>query len=90
MSENLAADYAQLVQKYCELVDGVRMIRRAVEKAFHAGVLSSTEPIGITPPQECEAIARAIYGAAVKHKDHVGAGHLAGLNPDDFSARRTK
>jgi hypothetical protein len=90
MNENLAADYAKLVKEYCELADRVRMIRRAVEKAFHAGVLSSIEPIRITPLQECEAIARAIYRAAVNRKCHVRARNVAGLCPDNLSVRRTK
>jgi hypothetical protein len=89
MSETLAADYAKLVKEYCALADGVRMIRRAVEKAFHAGVLSSVKPIGITPLQECEAIARAICEAAVNRKCDVRARNIAGLCPDNFSGRES-
>jgi hypothetical protein len=89
MHEHLPADYAKLVEDYCELADRVRMIRRALEKAFHAGVLSSIEPVGITPQQECEAIARAIYGAAVNRKGDVRVRNIARLYPD-FSAPRTR
>jgi hypothetical protein len=85
MSEDPAAEYVELSKRYRDLAEGVRMIRRAVAKAFHAGVLPSMEPIGITPLQECEAIARAIYAVAVKHNDHTAAAKLAGLHPDDFS-----
>ena len=88
MSEDPAAEYVELSKKYRDLADGVRMIRRAVGKAFHAGLLPSIEPIGITPLQECEAIARAIYEAAVKRNDHASAAKLAGLHPDDFSVPR--
>jgi len=79
MNENLAAEYARLVKRYSELADGIRMIRRAVERASHAGVLSSPEPVGITPLQECEAIARTIYRASVKHKIQGGTRDLAEL-----------
>jgi hypothetical protein len=89
MSENLAADHAKLVQDYCELADRVRMIRRAVQKAFQAGLLSKIEPVGITPLQECEAIARAIYEAAANRKGDVRARSIVGLCPD-FSTRRTR
>jgi len=84
MSEDLAADHAELLKKYRDLVDGVGMIRRAVERAFRAGVLPSMELAGMTPLQECEAIARAIYAAAVKQRDHAGRA-LAGLSADDVS-----
>src|SRR5712691_7254809 len=89
MNDNLAADYTNLVQDYCELTDRVRMIRRAVQKAFQAGVLSSVEPVGITPLQECEAIARAIHEAALNRSGDVRARSVAGLRPD-FSAPRAR
>jgi hypothetical protein len=90
MNENLAADYAKLVNEYCELADRVRMIRRAVQKAFQAGVLSSIGPIGITPLQECEAIARVIYETTANRKGDARVRHTAGLCPDDLSGRRTR
>ena len=90
MSEGPAAEYVELSRRYRDLAEGVRMIRRAVGKAFHAGVLPSIESIGITPLQECEAIARAIYAAAVKRNDHASAAKLAGLHPDDFSVPRER
>ena len=89
MNDNLAADYVKLVKEYCELADRVRMIRRAVQKASQAGVLSSVEPIGITPLLECEAIARAIHEAARNRKGDVRARDVAGACPD-FSARRAR
>jgi hypothetical protein len=90
MNENLAADYAKLMNEYCELTDRVRMIRRAVQKAFQAGVLSSIGPIGITPLQECEAIARVIYETTANRKGDARARNIAGLCPDDLSVRRTR
>ena len=89
MTDNLEADYVKLVEDYCELTDRVRMIRRAVQKAFQAGVLSSVEPVGITPLQECEAIARAIHEAAASRGGDVRARNSAGTNPD-LSARRAR
>jgi uncharacterized hydantoinase/oxoprolinase family protein len=83
MSANLTTEYAELLQNYRNLVQGVGMIRRAVERAFRAGVLPSVDRSGSTPLQECEAIARAIYAAAVQHKDQSTGGRLAGLDPDD-------
>ena len=68
MTEAFAAEYAQLVRRYSELAEGVRMIRRAVQRASHAGVLASVEPVGATPLQECEAIARSIYRVSARHR----------------------
>jgi hypothetical protein len=82
MSENLGDEYAELLKKYHDLAAGVRMIRRAVDKAFRAGIVPY-ERIGITPLEECEAIARAIYGATVKQMERVRAGVLAEPNPDE-------
>jgi hypothetical protein len=90
MNENLAADYAKLVREYCELADRVRMIRRAVQKAFQAGVLSSIGPIGITPLQECEAIARVIYETTANRKGDIRLRNVVGLGSDDLSERRTR
>jgi hypothetical protein len=56
MNEDVSDDYAELLKKYRDLVEGVRMIRRALDKAFRAGILPH-ERIGITPLEECEAIA---------------------------------
>jgi hypothetical protein len=66
MSENSSGDYAELLKKYHDLAAGVRMIRRAVEKASRAGVLPPSDRIGVTPLEECEGIARTIYAAAAK------------------------
>jgi hypothetical protein len=55
----------ELLSKYNDLVYGIAMIRRAVDKASRAGVLPY-EPIGITPLEECERLARAIYTVAEK------------------------
>jgi hypothetical protein len=67
MSDSPGSDYAELLKKYHDLAASVRMIRRAVEKASRAGVLPPIDRIGISPLEECEGIARAIYAAAAKH-----------------------
>ena len=64
MSQNPTDEYAKLLQKYHDLAAGVRVIRRAAERAFRNGALPPVEQIGVTPVEECEAIARAIYAAA--------------------------
>jgi hypothetical protein len=64
MSQNPTDEYAKLLQKYHDLAAGVRVIRRAAERAFRNGALPPIERIGVTPVEECEAIARAIYAAA--------------------------
>jgi hypothetical protein len=89
MNDNLAADYVKLVKEYSDLADRVRMIRRAVQKASQAGVLSAVEPVGITPLLECEAIARAIHEAARNRRGDVRACDVVVARPD-FSARRAR
>jgi uncharacterized hydantoinase/oxoprolinase family protein len=85
MSDIVAAEYAELLKSYRDLADGVRMIRRAVERAFHAGVLPPVEREAMTPLQECEAIARAIYAAAVKQKQSGDSERSAVPRYDDLS-----
>jgi hypothetical protein len=86
MSETLASDDADLMQRYCDLADAVRMIRRAAERAVRAGVLPPFEhQSSFTPLQECEAIARALYAAAGRQKPYPGSSTLAGLSRDDLS-----
>ena len=71
MSQNPTDEYAKLLQKYHDLAAGVRVIRRAAERAFRNGALPPIERIGVTPVEECEAIARAIYAtAAAAAKQH--------------------
>ena len=70
MSQNPTDEYAKLLQKYQDLAAGVRVIRRAAERAFRNGALPPVERIGVTPVEECEAIARAIYAAAGAAKQH--------------------
>jgi hypothetical protein len=78
MSENFGADYTELLKKYHDLAHGIRMVRRAVDKAFRVGVLPPIERMGITPLEECEAIARVIYAATAKQHEHVSGAMLAG------------
>jgi hypothetical protein len=61
MSESFAGEYTKLLSDYRELVEGVRMIRRATDRAYRGGVLPAVDASGKTPLEECEAIARAIY-----------------------------
>jgi hypothetical protein len=69
MSQTLGAEYADLLRKYHELADGIRMVRRAVDRAFRTGVLPEIGHSGLTPVEECEAVARAIYDAAARRPD---------------------
>ncbi len=87
MSENAAADDdTEILQRYRELVEAVHMIRRAAERAIRAGVLPAIElhRTGITPLQECEAVARVLYTAAQRQNRSTGTNELAGLSPDEF------
>jgi len=43
-------------------------IRRAVDRASRSGALPPIELDGMTPVQQCEAIARVIYNARAKHQ----------------------
>jgi Xaa-Pro aminopeptidase len=85
MSENAAAD-TELSQHYRELVEAVHMVRRAAERAIRAGVLPAIElhRTGITPLQECEAVARVLYTAAGRPIHDPGTIELAGLSPDEL------
>jgi hypothetical protein len=85
MSDNFAADYDELLKSYRELGEGIRMIRRAAERAFRAGVLPAIDEPGKTPLQDCKAIARAIYQSAAGRNRPVSAATLAGLVSDDPS-----
>jgi len=67
MSKTRTGVSAELL-KYQDLVSGVHMIRRAVEKASRAGILPSIERIGITPVEECELISRVLYSAVARQK----------------------
>ena len=60
-SQDFAAEHAKLLKDYRDLVEGVRMIRRAADRASRAGVLPAGDQSSKTPLQECESIARAIY-----------------------------
>lgn len=83
-SDKLAGEYSELLRNYRELADGVRLIRRAVQRASRAGVLPTIEDPGRSPQQECEAIARVIYQSTLTSKRHPGV-PLAGLDSDDSS-----
>jgi hypothetical protein len=69
LSEAFVSEYEKLQKDYLELAQGVRMIRRATDRAHRGGVLPAIEANGKTPVQECEAIARAIY-RAVRTSQH--------------------
>ena len=85
MGEDIATNYAELERKYRELSDALHMIRRAVDRAVRAGILPTVDQRPrrrVTPLQECEAIARAIYAAAGNQKGAAGIDELAGLDHD--------
>jgi len=81
MSDDTA--YAKLLKDYRDLTEGVRMVRRAAEKACRAGVLPAMDHASRTPLQECEAVARAIYRSVMAPDRQNGHRTLAGLSPDD-------
>jgi hypothetical protein len=83
-SDKLADEYSELLRNYRELTDGVRLIRRAVQRAYRAGVLPALDEVGRSPQEECEAIARTIYKSALGPRRHHEM-PLAGLSPDDES-----
>jgi len=88
MGEDIATNYAELEKKYRELAEALHMIRRAVDRAVRAGILPSIEQRPrrhVTPLQECEAIARAIYTAAVNRKNSPGSDRLAGIDRRDLA-----
>src|SRR5262249_588247 len=79
-SDNLAIEYTELLKNYSELAEGVRMIRRAAERASRSGLLPPIDRRRKTPLQECESIARAIYRSVGRQDRGGGAARLAGLN----------
>jgi hypothetical protein len=64
LEEAFVSEYEQLQKDVRELTEGIRMIRRATDRACRGGVLPAVEVGALTPLQECAAIARAIYRAA--------------------------
>jgi hypothetical protein len=84
MNDSLTDEYSELLKNYRELADGVRLIRRAVQRACRVGVLPAIDEVGRSPQQECEAIARAIYQATLTSKPRREV-PLAGLGSDDSS-----
>ena len=83
-NDKLAGEYSELLRNYRELADGIRLIRRAVQRASRAGVLPAIDDAGHSPQQECEAIARVIYQSTLTSKRYPGV-PLAGLDSDDRS-----
>ena len=67
-----ALHYDELLKQYEELADGIRMIRRAVEKARRSGARPSMGRIGNTPREDCAEIARVIYAAAARQAGQAG------------------
>ena len=70
MSDSFTAEYAKLMDDYRGLVDGIHLIRRAVDRAHRGGVLPAVDEAGKSPLQECEAIARAIHRAVQPAGQH--------------------
>jgi hypothetical protein len=84
-SNDFADDYVRLLKDYRDLAEGVRMIRRAADKACRAGLLPTMDHSGKTPLEECEAVARAIYLSVMAQDRDPAPPALAGLNPDEPS-----
>ena len=83
LSEAFVSEYEKLQKDYRELTEGVRMIRRATDRAHRGGVLPAIEESGKTPLQECEAIARAIYRAVRTHQHQHSPRRLTGVAAED-------
>lgn len=84
LTDNLTVEYVELLKNFNALADGIRMIRRAAERASRSGVLPPIDHSCKTLLQECEAIARAIYCSARKQPIEVTPA-LAGLSSKDDS-----
>ncbi|MBX9775047.1 MAG: hypothetical protein K2Y71_11620 [Xanthobacteraceae bacterium] len=69
LGDEFVSEYEKLQKDLRDLAEGIRMIRRATERACRGGVLPAVEEGALTPLQECAAIARAIYRAA-RTPDH--------------------
>jgi len=80
----LVSDFEKLQKDYRELTEGVRMIRRATDRAHRGGVLPAIEESGKTPLQECEAIARAIYRAVRTPQHQHSTRRLPGVAAKDL------
>jgi hypothetical protein len=82
-SDNLAVQYTELLKNYSALAEGVRMIRRAAERASRFGLLPPIDHRRKTPLQECESIARAIYRSVRRGDREGGPTRLAGMSSHD-------
>ena len=78
-NHDLAVEYTELVKNYRALAEGVRMIRRAAERASRFGLLPPIDHRRKTPLEECESIARAIYRSIRTQDREVGLTRLAGV-----------
>jgi len=86
-SDNLAVEYTELLKNYSALAEGVRMIRRAAERASRSGLLPPIDHRRKTPLQECESIARAIYRSVRRQDRDPGPTRLAGMSSHDGSGQ---
>jgi hypothetical protein len=83
LGEAFVSEYEQLQKDFRDLTEGIRMIRRATDRACRGGVLPAVEEGALTPLQECAAIARAIYRAARTSEHQRPAGRRTGLAAQD-------
>jgi hypothetical protein len=83
VSEAFVSEYEQLQKDLRDLTEGIRMIRRATDRACRDGVLPAVEEGTLTPLQECAAIARAIYRAARMQEQRRLPGRRTGMAGQD-------
>ena len=83
LEEAFVSEYEQLQKDVRELTEGIRMIRRATDRACRGGVLPAVEEGALTPLQECAAIARAIYRAARSPEPQRPSGRKPGMAGQD-------
>jgi hypothetical protein len=83
LGEASISEYEKLQKDFRELTEGVRMIRRATDRACRGGVLPAIEEGALTPLQECAAIARAIYRATRTPDHQRPLGRKAGMAGQD-------
>jgi hypothetical protein len=81
--EAFVSEYEQLRKDFRDLTEGIRMIRRATDRACRGGVLPAVEDGALTPLQECAAIARAIYRAARTSEQQRPPGRRTGMAGQD-------
>jgi hypothetical protein len=83
LGDAFVSEYEQLQKDFRDLTEGIRMIRRATDRACRGGVLPAVEEGALTPLQECAAIARAIYRATRSLEHQRPPGRRTGMAGQD-------